>query len=123
MGQERRAGNVKGDLAGLLGVAFASEHWFTKWDALGKDALHHPIGALKDRDDVTGRLAEITAPCLVIHGEADNAIAIENGAELRDALPNCNDYLVVPDAGHAANMQYPDVVNPVLRTFLDRCLS
>jgi hypothetical protein len=26
----------------------------------------------------------------------------------------------VPDAGHASNMQYPDVVNAALRAFLDR---
>jgi pimeloyl-ACP methyl ester carboxylesterase len=26
----------------------------------------------------------------------------------------------VPDAGHAANMQCPDLVNPVVRAFLER---
>jgi 3-oxoadipate enol-lactonase len=117
------AQNVKNDLAGLLGVAFASERWFPKWDALGNETLHHPIGALKDRDDITARLTEIVAPCLVIHGEADQAIAIEHGTALRDALPNCEDFLAVPGAGHASNMQYPDIVNPALCAFLDRRLA
>lgn len=117
------AHNVKHDLAGLLGVAFDSERWFLKWDALGREALHHPIGALKDRDDVTDRLTEIVAPCLVIHGDADKAIAPEHGAALRDGLPHCEDFLAVPGAGHASNMEYPDVVNAALRGFLDRRLA
>jgi 3-oxoadipate enol-lactonase len=112
--------NVKNDLAGLLGVGFATSRWFPKWDALGNEALHYPITALKDRDDVTGRLAEIVAPALVIHGDADRAIAFEHGMALGDALPNCRDFLVVPGAGHAANLQCPDIVNPVLRAFLER---
>ena len=117
------AQNVKHDLAGLLGVAFDSERWFPKWEALGTEDLHHPIGALKDRDDVTARLPEMVAPALVIHGDADHAIAFEHGAALRDGLPNCEDFLSVPGAGHAANMEYPDVVNAALRGFLDRRLS
>jgi 3-oxoadipate enol-lactonase len=117
------AQHVKNDLAELLGVAFAAGRWFPKWEALGNETLHHPIGALKDRDDVTDRLTEIVAPCLVIHGEADKAIALEHGAALRDGLPNCEDFLAVPDAGHASSMQYPDVVNAALRAFLDRCWS
>jgi 3-oxoadipate enol-lactonase len=117
------AQNVKHDLAGLLGVAFASERWFPKWEALGNEDLHHPIGALKDRDDVTARLKEIVAPCLVIHGDADKAIALEHGAALRDGLPNCENFLAVPGAGHASSMEYPDVVNAALRGFLDRRLG
>jgi 3-oxoadipate enol-lactonase len=113
--------NVKNDLAGLLGIAFASEQWFPKWDALGNEDLHYPIGALKDRDDVTDRVGELVVPSLVVHGDADQAIALEHGVALRDALPNCTAYLAVPGAGHAANMERPDIVNPVLRTFLDRC--
>jgi 3-oxoadipate enol-lactonase len=117
------AQNVKNHLAGLLGVAFASQRWFPKWEALGTEALHHPIGALKDRDDITAHLGEIVAPCLVIHGDADQAIALEHGHALRDGLPNCEDFLNVPGAGHAANMEYPDVVNAALKAFLDRHLT
>jgi 3-oxoadipate enol-lactonase len=117
------ARNVKHDLAGLLGVAFASERWFPKWETLDNEALHHPIAALKDRDDITARLGEILAPCLVIHGDADQAIALEHGSALREGLPNCEDFLAVPGAGHAANMQFPDIVNAALRSFLDRRVS
>jgi pimeloyl-ACP methyl ester carboxylesterase len=114
------ARNVKAQLADLLGVAHAPEPWFAKWDALGLDDLHDPIGALKDRDDITGRLASIVAPCLVIHGEADKAIAFEHGSALHAALPADAELLAVPGAGHAPNMQFPEIVNPALRDFLDR---
>jgi pimeloyl-ACP methyl ester carboxylesterase len=118
--QKNGARNVKDDLADLLGVAHASERWFPKWESLDVTALHHAIGALKDRDDITAQLKSIVAHCLVIHGDADKAIALEHGAALRDELPNCKDFLAVAGAGHASNMQFPDAVNTALREFLDR---
>jgi 3-oxoadipate enol-lactonase len=121
--QANGARNVKDQLADLLGVSHAPEHWFPKWDAVGAAHLHHPIGALKDRDDITDRLASITAPALVIHGDADKAIAFEHGAALFDALPNGDALVAVPGAGHASNMQFPDVVNAALRDFLNRRVS
>jgi 3-oxoadipate enol-lactonase len=112
---------IKADLAGLLGVAHAPNTWFAKWNGLGKDDLHFPIAALAGRDDITDRLSAITAPSLVIHGEADKAIAFEHGAALCAALPNSDALVAVPDAGHAANMQCPEVVNAALLAFLERC--
>jgi 3-oxoadipate enol-lactonase len=112
------ARNVKPDLAGLLGVAHAPDSWFAKWDRIGREDLRHPIAALAGRDDITGRLSSIAAPALVIHGEADQAIAFEHGAALFAALSNGIRLLAVPDAGHAANMQFPGLVNDALLTFL-----
>jgi len=121
--QANGARNVKEQLADLLGVAHAAEQWFPKWDAIGVAHLHHPIGALKDRDDITARLASVTAPALVIHGDADKAIAFEHGAALFDALPNRDALVAVAGAGHASNMQFPDVVNAALQEFLTRRVS
>jgi 3-oxoadipate enol-lactonase len=121
--QANGARNVKEQLADLLGVAHTADQWFPKWDALGTPHLHHPIGALKDRDDITDRLASITAPALVIHGDADQAIAFEHGAALFDALPNGDTFVAVPGAGHASNMQFPDVVNAALQDFLNRVFA
>lgn len=114
------AQNVKANLSGVLGIAYAPEPWFAKWDTIGRNDLHHPIATLAGRDDITHRLPEIVAPALVIHGQADIAIAFEHGAALCAGLPNGEPILAVPDAGHAANMQCPDLVNPVVRAFLER---
>jgi 3-oxoadipate enol-lactonase len=118
--QANAAQNVKANLAGLLGVAYDAEPWFAKWDRLGPDDLHFPIAALAGRDDITARLAELTMPALVVHGDADEAIAMENGAALAGALPGCADFVVIPGAGHAANLQRADLFNPVLERFLDQ---
>lgn len=115
------AQNVKPNLAGLLGVAHAPDAWFAKWDRIGTEDLHHPLVALAGRDDITDRLSTITAPALVIHGEADNAIAFEHGLALCAALPNSEALVPVPNAGHAANMQCPELVNAALLPFLERC--
>jgi 3-oxoadipate enol-lactonase len=117
--QANGARNVKDGLADLLGISHAAHDWFPKWDTIGNADLHHSISALKDRDDITDRLSAITAPALVIHGAADKAIAFEHGSALRDALPNAVELVSVPGAGHASNMQFPDVVNVALREFLD----
>jgi 3-oxoadipate enol-lactonase len=116
------ARNVKANLAELLGIAYAPDPWFAKWDGIGTEDLHFPIAALAGRDDITGRLSSILAPALVIHGEADNAIAFEHGGALCAALPNSGALVAVPDAGHAANMQRPELVNAGLLAFLGRHL-
>lgn len=116
------AQNVKPNLGGLLGIAHAPGAWFAKWDRIGREELHHPIAALAGRDDITGRIPEIEAPALVIHGDADVAIAFEHGAALAAALPNGEPIVAVPGAGHAANMQSPEPVNAALLEFLGRHL-
>lgn len=116
------AQNVKPNLSGLLGIAHAPDAWFAKWDQIGREELHYPIAALAGRDDITARIAEIDAPALVIHGDADVAIAFEHGAALAAALPNSEPIVAVPGAGHAANMQSPELVNAALLEFLRRHL-
>jgi 3-oxoadipate enol-lactonase len=116
------ARNVKSDLGKLLGIAHAPEPWFAKWDRMGTEDVHFPIAALAGRDDITSRLSAIVAPSLVIHGDADVAIALEHGAALCAALPNAERLFTVPGAGHAANMQCPDLVNAALLSFLGRHL-
>jgi 3-oxoadipate enol-lactonase len=116
------AQNVKSDLGGLLGIAHAPDAWFAKWDRIGREDLHYPIVALADRDDITDRLPEIEAPALVIHGDADVAIAFEHGAALADALPSGEPIVAIRGGGHAANLQYPEPVNAAMLDFLGRHL-
>jgi 3-oxoadipate enol-lactonase len=76
----------------------------------------HP---LLTRDDITDRLGEITCPALVVHGDADASIPVEKAQALVDGLPGATALMLVPGAGHAANLTFPEVVNPVVRAFLD----
>jgi pimeloyl-ACP methyl ester carboxylesterase len=70
-------------------------------------------------DDVTPRLAELTMPALVVHGEQDLAISVDVARWFADALPD-GELVTVEGAGHAANLTHPDGVNPALEAFLAR---
>lgn len=72
---------------------------------------------LATREDLHDRLAEIGVPALVIHGEADASIAPEIGRNLADGLQNA-EFVIVPGAGHAANLTHPELVNPQIERFL-----
>jgi len=81
--------------------------------------LTDPVNCLVGRDDITGRLGEITAPAIIFHGDADAAIPMARAEVLRDGLSGAGDIVVVIGAGHASNLSHPDQVNGSLRAFLD----
>jgi pimeloyl-ACP methyl ester carboxylesterase len=56
--------------------------------------------------DASGRLGQIEAPTLVIHGEQDRLVPVENGRRLADAIPGA-ELLTLPDGGHAFPTDVP----------------
>lgn len=61
-------------------------------------------------------LAAISAPTLVLAGDGDS-IPTEHTVLIRRSIPGAQ-LCIVPDAGHLAASQRPDLVNDVLTTFL-----
>lgn len=108
-------------VAGLiLGTEELAAEWIPKWRARrGTHPLAVPGAALLGRDDITDRLGEITCPALVVHGTDDQAIPLDHGRAVADALPNCRGVVEVEGAAHAPNMSHPEVVNDALVEFLD----
>lgn len=102
----------------ILGKPEFWEPWILGWANLPTDALIHSAGCLLDRDDITERLGEIKAPAIVFHGTADAAIELERARILATKVRNCKKLVEVPEAGHAANVTHPDVVNGPLLDFL-----
>ncbi len=92
--------------------------WFAKWAELDPDGLRHSFRCLMDRDDVTGRLAEITCPALIVHGTQDAAIPMAKAEALRDGLGGEARLVAVEGGLHAANLTHPDQVNAALLDFL-----
>jgi pimeloyl-ACP methyl ester carboxylesterase len=76
----------------------------------------HP---LIEREDITDRLSEVDVPALVVHGELDAAIPVGRAEELVAGLPQARPLVLVPGAGHAANLTHPEPVNAAIRPFLD----
>jgi len=99
--------------------------WHAKWaeqyaqwapDNLGQ--LTWPFRCLMDRDDITGRLGEISCPALIIHGSADTAIPVAKAEALRDGLAGPTAFSLIDGAPHAANVTHPVPVNAEIAKFL-----
>jgi len=92
--------------------------WFAKWAAADVGELRLAFRCLMDRDDITGRLGEISCPALILHGTADAAIPMERAEVVRAGLAGSVTLVSVEGGSHAANLSHPDQVNVALLKFL-----
>jgi len=92
--------------------------WKAKWKTISSVNMLGCMSTLGSRDDVTGKLGQIKVPALVVHGDGDAAIGLDLGRALAKNLADA-ELVVVPGAGHAANLTHPAVVNPAIARFLD----
>jgi 3-oxoadipate enol-lactonase len=99
--------------------------WYARWNEqyvqwapedLGQ--LAWPFRCLMDRDDITGRLAQIICPTLIVHGTADAAIPLARAQAVRDGLGGPVTFTAVEGAAHASNLTHPDAVNHAILGFL-----
>lgn len=101
----------------ILGDPGLAATWIPIWESRRGEMNEHPGDCLLGRDDITDRLAEISAPALVIHGDADAAIPLELGQVLADTIPTAS-IAVMPGGSHAANMTHPAETNEAIASFL-----
>ena len=102
----------------ILGPA-DSTPWRATWEAMPRHRAPQVLDTLVTREDLTDRLAEITCPALVVHGDADTAIPLEKAEEMAAGLVGAGPVVVVEGGGHAANLSHPGPVNAAIRAFLD----
>lgn len=91
--------------------------WIAKWQARPKELMAEPARCLLTRDDVSGRLGEITCPALVVHGTEDTAITMEHAEAMAAGLTGSGPVVKVGGA-HAANLTNPLPVNAAILEFL-----
>ncbi|MBM3130423.1 MAG: alpha/beta fold hydrolase [Chloroflexi bacterium] len=82
------------------------------------DALVAMLGS-PHGSDLPQDLARVTAPTLIVWGEKDRAVPVRHGAYHTRALPNAK-LVIVENAGHIPQYEYPDKVNELLLRFLDQ---
>jgi 3-oxoadipate enol-lactonase len=104
----------------ILGDGTRWEPWFAKWAAIPRDGLDTPLHCLVEREDISDRLAEITCPAIVFHGDADMSISLENAEILSKGLVGCEELVVVRGGSHASNLSHPDEIKGPLTGFLRR---
>jgi 3-oxoadipate enol-lactonase len=95
-----------------------AESWKPVWHAWPPEQFRLAFRALIDRDDIEGRLLEISAPTLVLHGAADASLAPELGEAIAAGVANSEGFVLIENGAHFLNMTDPDSVNAALAALL-----
>ncbi|HWF73208.1 MAG TPA: alpha/beta hydrolase [Solirubrobacteraceae bacterium] len=74
------------------------------------------------QDDVRDQLSQLQTPSLVIHGDEDELVSLDDAYETYLRLPNAR-LQVVPYASHAVNLEAPHAVNAAIATFAGDVLT
>jgi 3-oxoadipate enol-lactonase len=64
--------------------------------------------------DAAARLAQITAPTLVVHGEQDRVLPLDNGRLLAEAIAGAQ-FMALPDGAHAFPTDVPDASQAIVK--------
>lgn len=94
------------------------EPWIAKWKAQKRDDFANAFRAVLERDDLSGRVGEITAPTLVVHGSEDSGISVQEAREWSSLLPDARALVVIEGAPHLPTATHPDEVTEAMRRFL-----
>jgi pimeloyl-ACP methyl ester carboxylesterase len=85
----------------------------------GADTFLAQQRAIMARIDSRPRLGEIAAPTLLVWGEQDGITSRAHHDEILEAIPGAR-LEVVAGAGHLPTVEAPDVVVPLLTSFIDQ---
>ena len=80
-------------------------------------AIRSAIHRMMHRPDSTALLPDIAVPTLVITGEEDEMIPVEESRRIAAGVPNAT-LVIIPRAGHLANVEQPDAFNSAVSGFL-----
>lgn len=75
------------------------------------------LTAIKERKDYTSSLMQFNIPSLIIHGNDDKAVLVDNAKSIAEKLPNSK-LVVIQEGGHMVNMECPDEVNQAILSFI-----
>ena len=81
------------------------------------DELVRGIQALRDRPDATDVVASFAGPLVVVVGDQDDILPVDEARQIAESAPN-GKFEVVEGAGHVASIDAPERFNQILREFL-----
>ncbi|HYH44737.1 MAG TPA: alpha/beta fold hydrolase [Thermoanaerobaculia bacterium] len=119
--QEGTGGFAPGFLSKAIGASTAAgQH--SRIEALVLAAQPGAVAAaqrgMAERPDRRGLLGEIRVPALILAGEEDTLIPPEESRQMAAAIPGSS-LVMIPGAGHLANLEQPEAFNQALARFLD----
>ena len=82
-------------------------------------AIRMAIHRMMHRPDSSPLLPSIKVPTLVITGDEDALIPVDESRAMAKAVPGAT-LVIVPKAGHLANLEQPDAFNHALHEFLTK---
>jgi len=88
---------------------------------LDAEGVVQELVAMIGREDTNDVVRTLPCPLLAIAGERDEGVIAES-KKLIELAPE-GELVIVPGANHLVSVQRPDVVNPVLLGFLERCIG
>ncbi|MGN5765672.1 alpha/beta fold hydrolase [Acinetobacter calcoaceticus] len=95
--------------------------WQKKWKSWKAHNLSASFNALIDREDISEDIKKLHLPAIVIHGEKDIAITLDRAKDM--AMRLNSQLVVIPEAGHAANLTHAKPVNDAIDHFLDKIIN
>lgn len=99
-----------------------SEHikdWGRKLLARASPDAAIALRILGSETDVTGDIARVSQPTLVVHGALDRIVPLDRAKDLVKALPNA-ELVILDDAGHVPTLTRPVDIANAIRSFLRR---
>lgn len=92
-------------------------HWIARWRKLPARSVYNEVRSWLGKADNRPDLANIDVPALILHGEEDSIFPVSIAEELEAEIPNAR-LVVIPLAGHTANLEQPEVSNEAILGFL-----
>jgi pimeloyl-ACP methyl ester carboxylesterase len=93
-------------------------HWIARWRKLPARSVYNEVRSWLGKVDNRPDLANIDVPALILHGEEDSIFPVAIAEELEAGIPRAR-LVVIPLAGHTANLEQPEVSNAAILDFLD----
>lgn len=81
------------------------------------DGVVGALAAMRDRHDSEDDLPLFDLPTLILHGQEDQLIPVDEAKKMADGLPDAR-LVVIPGAGHLPNLEQADVFDDAVREFL-----
>jgi pimeloyl-ACP methyl ester carboxylesterase len=82
-----------------------------------REACIHAITAMRERPDMTVKLPEIACPTMVVAGDSDVIIPVEECQKMASMIPQ-GTIAVIPKTGHLSNLEDSRAFNASMDTFL-----